>query len=127
MKNKINILPLKGYKSLRALQAFHTLMLGMCMLPMYNDVTYDKFFEEFGEKSDEEKLKMIEQAALFVNLTQEEVEVLLSFCADNNGVPYQAANLCNLTPDLIREIVVAVCFEVGNIKIDLLNDTEKKK
>ncbi len=121
------VLELKGFKSLRALNGFHALMLGMKMLPMHAVKSYEKFFAEFQELPDDEKKTMIREAALFVELTKEEVEALASFCTDKNGIPYSAVNINNLNPGEIIEVIVAVCFEIGQIKIDLVTQDEKKK
>lgn len=123
----MKILPLKGYKSLRALNTFHVLLLGLKMLPAYLGETYDVFFESFSGKTEDEKEDLLKQAALFVRLEQDEVESLVSFACDKNGIPYGPANIANLSPEEIHEIIVAVCMEIGRIRVDLVSDTEKKK
>ena len=123
----LEVLPLVGYKSLRALNAFNVLLLGLKMLPSYIGEGYETFFEAFKEKTDAEKEKLLKEAVLFVELDQSEVEALITFCKDPNGVPYGPSNLRNLTAEKIHEIIVAVCMEIGKIKIDLLTEDEKKK
>lgn len=123
---KYDVLPLVGFKSLRALNAFHALMLGLKMLPSYMSETYEAFFARIEDMSDDDKIKMIREAALFVELQKEEMEALLTFCTDKNGVPFQAANLKNLAPDEMIEVIVAVCFEISKIKIDFVSKEEKK-
>jgi len=120
------ILPLVGYKSLRALNAFHALLLGLKMLPAYQAVGYESFFASFGEKTDSEKEKLLREAAVFVELQQDEVEALISFATDKNGVPYSSVNLKNLNAGELHEIIVSVCMEIGRIKIDLVSEEEKK-
>lgn len=122
----MKVLELKGYKSLRALNAFHALMLGLKMLPAYHHFTYEDFFLTIQNMSDLEQENMIREAANFVELQKEEVEALVSFCADANGVPYSAENLGNLNPKEILEIIVAVCVKISQIKIDLVTKEEKK-
>jgi hypothetical protein len=122
----MKILELKGYKSLKALNAFHTLLLGLKMLPAYIQTPYDEFFENFKEMTEEDKQKKIREAALFVPLEQNEVESLISFATDINGVPYSSVNLKNLGAKEIHEIVVAVCMEIGKIEVSLLSEEEKK-
>lgn len=121
------ILPLRGVASLRALNAFHALLLGLKMLPMYVAVDYTEFYESFRDMSDERKEAKLRQALVFVNLSAEEVGALISFATDPNGVPYRAENKDNLTPEEIFEICVAVCMEIGRIKIDLVSEAEQKK
>jgi hypothetical protein len=122
----MKVLELKGYKSLRAFNAFHTLMLGLKMLPMYIGESYERFYENMKELPESEQESMIRQAALFVELTKDEVEALASFCTDANGIPFQASNINNLSPDQIVDVIVSVCKEIAKFKIDLLTDKEKK-
>lgn len=122
----MKILELKGYKSLKALNAFHMLLLGLKMLPAYLHLTYDEFHEQFKEMSSATKEKYIREASLLVQIEQSEVEALISFAADANGIPYNATNLKNLGPKEIHEIIVAVCMEIGSIDIELLSEEEKK-
>lgn len=122
----MKILPLKGYKSLRALNGFHALLLGLKMLPAYIQEPYETFYESFNEKSDDEKRKLLREAVIFVQLGQDEVEALISFATDKNGVPYQSANMKNLAVDELHAIIVAVCMEIGRIKIELITEEEKK-
>lgn len=122
----MKVLELKGYKSLRALNAFNALMLGLKMLPAYHHYTYEDFFFMIQEMSEQDQSNMIREAANFVELQKEEVEALISFSTDANGVPYSAENLGNLNPKEILEIIVAVCVKISQIKIDLVTKDEKK-
>lgn len=117
---------LKGFKSLRALNAFHTLMLGMKMLPAYIGETYEAFYSRFADLPESEQEVMIREAALFVELNKEEVEALVSFCVDANGIPYDPTNIKNLGPAELIEVVVSVSKEIGKIKIDIVSKDEKK-
>lgn len=123
----MKLLPLKGYKSLKALNAFHALLLGLKMLPAYVSEDYESFYGRFKEYDEAKKESFIREAAVFVQLQQDEVEALLGFCADKNGVPYGKANIDSLSPDQIHDAIVSVCMEIGRIKIDLVTDEEKKK
>ena len=120
-------LPLKGVKSLRALNAFHALLLGLKMLPAYIGESYESFSGTFRTRPDEEKERFLREAASFVQLEPDEVEALLTFVADDNGVPFSSVNLKNLGPGEILDAVVLVCCEIGKIRIDFVNDAEKKK
>ncbi len=121
------ILELKGYKSLKALNAFHSLLLGLKMLPSYMSVDYQEFYAAFKTKTDAQKETALREAAAFVQLSQEEVEALVSFATDRNGIPFSAVNSGNLKPDELFEIIIAVCMELGRIKIELVSEDEKKK
>ena len=118
---------LKGYKSMGALNAFNALLLGMKMLPMHSLTPYEKFHEDFKTMDYAEKESMIRQAIAFVQLEQVEVEALVTFCSDKNGVPYNSASLKSMDLKTIHEVITAVCMKVGEIKIDLLSEEEKKK
>ena len=122
----MKVLELKGYKSLRALNAFSALMLGLKMLPSYMGEEYSEFLQRVNSMNPDDQRKMIKEAAMFVELQQEEVEALVCFCSDDNGVPFSNENLKNLGPDKLIEVIVAVCFEISKIKIDLVTDKEKK-
>lgn len=122
----IQVSELKGYKSLRALNAFHSLMLGLKMLPHYMGESYEDFYARIEAMPKDAQVKMIQEAALFVELQKEEVEALIFFCRDSNGIPYQASNIDNLTPDQLHEIIVAVCTKISEIKIDFVSAREKK-
>lgn len=123
----MKVLPLKGYKSLKALNAFHTLLLGLKMLPAYAMEAYEDFYEGFSDKSDSEKEKFLREAVLFVPLQSDEVDALIAFCTDANGITYSDSNIKNLGPGEILECIVSVCMEIGRIKIDLVSQDEKKK
>jgi hypothetical protein len=62
-----------------------------------------------------------------VQLEQDEVEAIIGFASDKNGIPYSPANLKNLSPDELHEIIVSVCMEIGRIRIELVSESEKKK
>lgn len=121
------VLPLTGYKSLRALNAFHALLLGLKMLPAYVGESYESFYSAFAEKGEAEKEKLLREAAVFVQLQQDEVEALVSFSTDKNGIPYSSVNMKNLSVDELHEVIVAVCMEIGRIRVDLVSSEEKKK
>lgn len=123
----MKLIPLAGYKSLRVLNAFHSLLLGLKMLPINLDKDYVSFFESFKTKTDGEKEEALRQAVAFVQLSPEEVEAIVSFATDANGIPYSKVNLAQLKPDELFEIIIAVCMEVGRIKIELVSEEEKKK
>lgn len=120
------VLELKGYRSLRAMNGFHALMLGLKMLPAYQGESYEEFFERVQKMTPLEQAKLIREAALFVELGKEEVEALVSFATDPNGVPYSAENIKNLGPGEMVEIFVAVGLEIAKIRIDFVSDSEKK-
>ena len=122
----MKILPLKGYRALKALNAFNALLLGLKMLPIHLEKSYVEFFEGFKSKTDAEKETMIRQAVAFVPLNDDEIEALVSFTVDSNGIAYSKVNVNNLGVQELHEIIVAVCMAIGRIKIDLVTEEEKK-
>ncbi len=122
----MKVLELKGYKSLRALNAFNALMLGLKMLPAYMGEGYETFLNSINLMPPDDQKKMIREAALFVELQKEEVEAIICFAADKNGVPFGPENLKSLKPNELIDIIVLVCFEIAQIKIDFISETEKK-
>lgn len=123
---KFQVLELKGLKSLKPLNVFHTLMLGLKMLPAYVGESYEDFFGRVEKMPEIDQEKMIREAALFVELQQDDLEGVLCFAADSNGVPFSKENVRNLGPADLYEIVVAVCMEVAKIKLNFVTDDEKK-
>ena len=122
----MKVLELRGYKSLRALNAFYTLMLGLKMLPAYQAVKYEDFFNFIAELDPEGQEKLIREAVRLVEIQKDELEAIACFCTDQNGVPYTAANLNNLGPAELIEMVVSVCKEIAKIKVNLVSEAEKK-
>jgi len=124
---KVQVSEIKGFKSLKAFQTFHTLMLGLKMLPLYQSETYEEFFARIEQMDSKGQETMIREAFLFVSLDQDEIEAILSFCKDANGVPYSKENLKNLGPNEMMECTVAVCKEIAKIKVNFVTEDEKKK
>ena len=122
----MKVLKLEGFKSLRALNAFHALMLGLKMLPTYMGESYQDFYSRIKKMPIKDQENMIREAVLFVELQEDEVKSLICFCTDKNNVPYTEENLKSLKPDELIEIIVAVAVEVSKIKIDFISETEKK-
>ncbi len=122
----MKVLELKGYKSLKAFNAFQTLMLGLKMLPSYMSETYEDFYDRISVMEESDQRKLIMEAALFVTLTPEEVEAIVSFCADPNGVPYSAVNMKELPPEKLIDMIVAVSLQFAKIKINFVSESEKK-
>lgn len=123
----INTLPLVGVKAYSALIAVQKLLMGLKMLPEYDAIAYPDFFESFRDMEDSEKEYHLRMASAFVELEVEELQAIISFATDSNGIAYTSANLRNLKPDELLDIIVAVALEISQIKITLVSKTEKKK
>jgi len=123
----MKVLELKGYKSIRALNAFNALVLGLKFLPAYEHLNFEVFLQSIQDMSEDQQRVILTEAAMFVELEEAELQAIICFCEDTNGVPYGPENLKSLTAKQIVEIVVAVCLEISKIKIDLITEEEKKK
>lgn len=123
----MKVLELKGTKSMRAFNGFQTLLLGLKMLPAYQGESYEDFYARIDSMDSVGQETVIREAAFFVELHKDELEALLSFCADANGVPYSSENIQNLSPGQIIDGVVAVCMEFARMKISLVSEARKKK
>lgn len=122
----IKVGDIQGPKSIRALNAYSALLLGIKMLPAYMAEHYETFLARVHEMPKEDQYKIFKEAALFVNLDDEDIRAIILFCRDKNGVPFSAENIKNLKPDVMIEMIVAVCMEIAGFKIDLVSANEKK-
>lgn len=124
----IKVAELTGYKSLRALNAFSALMMGLKMTPEYMAMSYEDFLARVDSMPESDQRLVISKAAQFVKLDQEELEALISFCSDKNGVPYGPENLKNIKPTELIDIIVEVCLKVVKaLSIYSVSTNEKKK
>lgn len=123
----IEVLPIAGIKSLRAVNAYSALLLGIKMLPAYCAERYEDFLLRVEKMPAEDQEKIFRAGAEFVELDPKEVEALLAFTADANGVSFGQNNIKNLKPFEIIDRIVAVCMKISEIKIDMVTEYEKKK
>ena len=117
---------LKGLRSLRALNSFSALMLGIKMLPAYMSEDYEDFVERVQAMEPADQELIIRQSVQFVPLNKEDLEAIICFCTDKNGVPYGPHNMNNLSLEEIYEAVVQVTLAITRIKIDFVSEAEKK-
>lgn len=120
------VLPLVGYKSLRALNAFHMIMMGLKMVPIYSFIPYEEFYASFDEKSLEEKKTFLRNGLAMIELKEDEVEALLCFTTDSNGIPYGKTNMKNLDLKEIYECCLSVLIAISEIEIHFITESEKK-
>lgn len=120
------VLPLVGYKSLRALNAFHMIMMGLKMIPIYAFIKYEDFYAMFDEKTEAEKEVFLREGIAIIKLEDEEIDALLGFCTDSNGIPYTKTNTKNLDLKEIYECCLAVMIEISKIEISFITESEKK-
>lgn len=122
----IKVRELRGYKSLRALNTFHTLLMGTKMLPAYMSESYEFFLLRIKAMDAAGREAVLREGVRFVPLTEEEVEAVVYFCTDGNGVPLSAENLKSYEPQKLKDCIIAVCLEIGKIEVDILSEEEKK-
>jgi len=122
----IKVTPLVGYKSLRALNAFHMIMMGLKMVPIYAFIPYEQFYASFDEKTEEEKELFLREGLAMIHLEDDEIDALIGFCCDKNGIPYTKANIKNLDLKQIYDCCLAVIIEISKIQITFLTESEKK-
>lgn len=123
----MKLLELKGLKSLRAMNAFHKLMLGLKMLPSYMNEDYDAFYLRIEGLPPADQRRIMKEAIDQVDLFPEEVLAIACFAADDNGVPYGESNLKPLNPKQIANILLEVSMQFWAIRLDFTTTDEKKK
>jgi hypothetical protein len=124
----IQVSELKGIQSLHAFNAYNSLLMGLKMIPEYMSIGFEDFLKMLdGLESEAERRKILTTAARFVKLEEDELNALISFCSDSNGVPYGKENLKNLKPEELVDVIVSVCLKMSEIKVDLVTEAEKKK
>ena len=122
----IKVLPLKGSETYWALQSYIKLLFGLKMLPMYLGKTLEQFFHDIEQLPVDDRKKIVREAALMVTLERDEVNALLKFAADKNGVPFTRENTGDLGPGEFMEIIIAVAQEIAALEPNFLSASEKK-
>lgn len=122
----IKVLPLKGPDTYWALQSYIKLLFGLKMLPMYMGKTIEEFFAIIEEMPVEDRKKIVREAVLMVRLERDEVDSLIKFASDGNGVPYGHQNTKSLSPGEFLEIIHAVTQEIAGLEPNFLSLSEKK-
>lgn len=125
-EKRIKALELKGLKSVRALNSYSILLMGLKMIPEYAHLTYEEFLSIINAMEPEDQRKIFKTAVKLVNMEPDDVKALCVFCADSNGVPYTSENMHKLALKDILEIMVEVCMAIASIKIDMISEDQKK-
>jgi hypothetical protein len=108
------------------MRAYSLALLGLKMLPEHMGKEFSEFYAEIEARGQEAIEAAIRHAVSFVALEDEEIENVLAFVTDANGVPISSANIKNLGPNEIKEAIVAVFIEISKIKVNLVTSEEKK-
>jgi len=123
---EIKLLPLKGPDTYWALQSYIKLLFGLKMLPMYMGLTIEEFFVYIEQMPADDRKKIIREAVLMVTLDRDEVNSLIKFAADKNGVPFGRENTSSLDPNEYMEIIHRVTQAIASLEPNFLTATEKK-
>ena len=118
---------MKGPKALKALNAYCALLWGLKMVPQYRSISFEDFFGMIADMPLDKRKTVMKEAAMIVELQDDEVSSMACFVKDSNGVPYGAENIHNLKATELVDIIVAVCMEISSWEIDLVSESEKKK
>ena len=110
---------IKGIKGLYAFKALQTLLLSYFLLPEFKiqNEKYDDFLRRFSEMDDGEKKEVLNKALYFAGIEPAEIEALICFASDSNGVPYCKNNINNLSVEQLFNLIIDVCLEVSKIKV----------
>lgn len=114
---KFTVTELKGIKSVRVMQITSTLMLGLLMLPINMNKTFDNFYSEILEYDESDQRTILEDAVRFVELKDDELSAIMGFCKDANGIQIDKSNINNYNPAEIMDMVVEVCLQVFKIDV----------
>ncbi len=115
----INAENIKGIKGLYAFKALQTLLLSYFLLPEFKEPNekYDDFLKRFSEMDDSQRKEVLQKSLYFAGIEPAEIEALICFATDNNGVPYCRNNINNLSIEQLFSIIIDVCLEVARIKV----------
>lgn len=110
---------IKGIKGAAAFHTAQVLLLSYYMIPTFREgkETYLEFLDRFSKMDDEEKQKVFKIGATFADLKPNEVEAVLCFAKDKNGVPYGKCNIGTLGINEFYELISEICLAVVNIKL----------
>lgn len=116
---EINGEEIKGIKGLYAFKALQTLLLSFYLLPEFKTEkeSYDDFLRRFSDMPEEEKRSVLNKSLYFAGIDTKEIEALICFAKDTNGIPYGKHNINNLSIEQMFEIIVDVCLAVARIKV----------
>jgi F0F1-type ATP synthase delta subunit len=120
------VLPLKGLKSVWALNAFNSLLLGLAIENAMTGQDIEQTYAAFEKLDEKAKEKSIKDALQRINLQEDDMKNLLAFATDNNGIPYTEENIKSLAPEKIIDALSRVCLEISKIKVHSIDADVKK-
>lgn len=109
----------KGLKGAKAYHSALSLVRSLWYIP--KDVDHQTFEEMtgwFDQLNDDEKRKYLKLAVEDgAELTDQEIQSLLIFAKDQNGIPFGKENIENLTPFEIYETIIDVACNIFKLKV----------
>ncbi|MDR3112935.1 MAG: hypothetical protein LBU09_00985 [Endomicrobium sp.] len=113
----MQIKELKGLKSVKALNVYCKLVIGLSLTHLNKEKSIDDFRKAFEEYEIEKRKTLLKFACLLVQLEKDEVSALTSFAVDENNVAYEEPALAYLKPSEIVGIMSEVALKISEIKI----------
>jgi hypothetical protein len=120
------VLPLTGIGGVRAFNVFHSVILGMSLIPVNIEKGYRLFLDELDQKDDTEKRKFFIDGLRFVPLEESDIEAVIRFVTDENGVPLSKSNTRLMSSSEIIEAMTDVFLEISRINVSIVTEGEKK-
>lgn len=117
---------LRGLESVWALNAYHTLVRGLAIEQACMGQEMDATFAKFEALDAAGKERELRRAFTLVNLSEEDMQNLLRFALDANGIPYSDRPLKKTGPEELIEAMVAVCLEISKITPRVCPEDVKK-
>lgn len=115
---KLKIRPLVNSKSLRVVNLCAALLMGYYMQPgQIMNKTYKEFLQSVQELTKDEQAELLLSSARLLQLNGDEILDALAFVEDPNGLPIDKTNIGNFGPDLILDMIVAVCLEALDLRV----------
>lgn len=122
----IKVKELRGLESVWALNAYHTLVRGLALEQACLGQEVDTTLAKFEALDDAGKERELRRAFALVNLGADDMQNLLLFALDANGIPYAKRKLSALGPVELVEAMLAVCMEIAKITPKVCPNDVKK-
>lgn len=122
----MKIKELKGYPSIRAYAVYQRILLGLLSIPAVLGIAPQDFIDGFEDKPRDERRILLIKACAVMDLSDDEIDSLLYFAVDNNGVALSRINTAALGPKELTEVIVEVCLMASDAKVHSLTKDQKK-
>lgn len=111
----IRVKELRGYESVWALNAYYLLVFGLGSEQAVLGQDYDTTAANFEALPEHKKETQLRHALQIVNLSAADMQNLLFFALDANGIPYAQKKPEQLGPEELVEAMLAVCLAISRI------------